>query len=60
MEQQEKKKWTVPELLVLVRNRMEETVLATCKANATTGPNNVNSSCAITDCITPCDALGAS
>jgi hypothetical protein len=36
----EKKQWTKPELIVLVRNKPEEAVLATCKMFGVGGPGN--------------------
>ena len=34
----QRKKWTVPELTILVRNNPEETVLAACKTDSGGGP----------------------
>ena len=45
MEQQgEKKRWVAPELLVLVRSRPEEAVLAACKLFAS-GPDSLFGVC---------------
>jgi len=54
-EQMMKKKWTEPELIVLVRNNQEEAVLSTCKW-ATTGPAADLTNCmrSTTGCV-PCE-----
>jgi hypothetical protein len=61
----EKKAWITPELIVLVRNKPEEAVLAVCKTmTAAGGAPLVNySSCDSPvpyPCYAPCDAIGAS
>ena len=47
MEQQEPRKtWVTPELIVLVRSRPEEAVLVNCKRiGISTGPNNQEGNC---------------
>ena len=63
MEQQgEKKRWIVPELLVLVRSRPEEAVLTACKFFSPTGPDPANGWCATTlsACATTCELGGPS
>ena len=53
MEQQtQKKEWKTPELIVLVRNKLEETVLTYCKsAFYGSGPNTHDGACTqTTDC----------
>ena len=39
------KKWTKPELYILVRNRPEEAVLQTCKGAARSGPFDTYGQC---------------
>ena len=40
------KTWQKPQLIVLVRNRPEEAILAACKSNSTgTDPESVNMGC---------------
>jgi hypothetical protein len=41
----EKKTWLRPELVVLVRGRPEEAVLAGCKIGGSSGPANHNKAC---------------
>jgi len=43
-----KKEWTEPELIVLVRSKPEECVLAVCKHELVTGENENNGSCLLT------------
>jgi hypothetical protein len=53
MEQQkQKKEWKTPELIVLVRGKPEEAVLAACKKGGMAGPTGSNS-CKTTSI--PCD-----
>lgn len=55
-----KKQWQKPELVVLVRNKPEEVVLAACKFTSMAGWMSYNSSCWATKyCTFTCDALGA-
>ena len=59
MEQQgEKKRWVVPELLVLVRSHPEEAVLTACKFfPPSSGALDFFSACAaISGCATTCEA----
>jgi len=49
----EKKTWVMPELIVLVRSKPEETVLSTCKYNPITGPSSYNNGCSILNPCTP-------
>lgn len=44
-----KKKWVKPKLIVLVRGRVEENVLNSCKTAGTgiRGPNNTRPMCAV-------------
>ncbi len=46
--QDARKKWTPPELLVLVRNQPEEMVLGSCKNELITGPSGSAGGCNIT------------
>jgi hypothetical protein len=59
-----KKKWAKPELLVLVRGRPEESILAACKYALGTGtPSTAYFHCMETgslSCDTDCSALGTS
>jgi hypothetical protein len=61
---QTKKEWMKPELIVLVRNKPEEAVLAACKnsGNGSGGsPTSNNVECLTTyRCYAQCGALGAS
>ena len=41
----EKKQWTQPKLIVLVRSKREEAVLVVCKHWGYTGPEHVNVAC---------------
>ena len=41
----EKKQWTKPELIVLVRSKPEEAVLAACKVRPGNGPDCNDSTC---------------
>jgi len=43
----EKKEWSEPELIVLVRSKLEETVLITCKTSSTAGANSDFGYCAL-------------
>jgi len=40
-----KKKWAIPQLIVLVRGQKEEMVLAACKSGMLYGPSVVNDYC---------------
>ena len=55
------RKWTKPELVVMVRSRPEEAVLAYCKKDGRTGPNNADATCLIFDasmnCLNRCGML---
>ena len=43
---EEKLVWKTPELIVLVRNKAEEAVLAACKNSGSSGtPNTLNTGC---------------
>jgi hypothetical protein len=48
-----KSEWQVPELIVLVRSRPEEQVLAACKTPGIRGLGASNAACKITG--TPCN-----
>jgi hypothetical protein len=52
----EKKTWTVPELIVLVRSKPEEAVLTGCKVTDKTGSQNLAAACYQT-CSSSCDSL---
>jgi hypothetical protein len=55
--------WEKPELTVLVRNRLEEAVLATCKGNGTTTSNqSLFDACqrSSTACNQVCSAIATS
>ena len=55
-----KKVWVEPELIVLVRNKAEETVLIICKGIGT-GPVSSNLNCiGMTPSCSPCETPGAS
>jgi hypothetical protein len=58
----EKKEWTEPELIVLVRSKPEEAVLAGCKVFTETnyGANGTYATCSITVCLTPCTGITGS
>jgi len=51
----EKKEWSEPELIVLVRSQPEEAVLTNCKAWggpwSPADPNNVQEGCSTTSCV---------
>jgi hypothetical protein len=55
-----KKTWEKPKLIVLVRGRVEENVLSSCKTSSSgmSGPSISRPQCAIIGA--PCFALGAS
>jgi len=57
-----KKNWVTPELIVLVRSKPEEGVLAGCKVFSETnyGANGIYGTCSITVCLTPCAAIAGS
>ena len=61
-QQTQKKEWTKPELIVLVRSMPEEAVLATCKTGLHGGADNAaqNSGCSFNDCHLPCDSYSIS
>lgn len=46
MDKKAKAIWKTPELIVLVRSKPEEVVLATCKFHSTSGPYTTNKGCA--------------
>lgn len=54
-----KKKWTKPELIILLKGRPEEAILAGCKGGDTAGPQSDYELCdsAITECSGQCDAI---
>jgi hypothetical protein len=57
----ENKEWKKPELIVLTRNKPEESVLATCKSNSGgSNPANVQAACygntVCNDCLTVADS----
>ena len=54
---QAKKEWTKPQLIVLVRNKPEEAVLAACKNGAmpTAGNTAANGGCNTVICTTTCN-----
>jgi len=58
MNLQVKKEWKTPELIVLVRSKPEEAVLASCKYVGGTGSNN-NANCKIGGAA-QCNAIGTS
>ena len=51
-----KRKWVQPKLIVLVKCKLEEGVLATCKWVPITGPGTIAGACSVT--MLPC--LGCS
>ncbi len=54
----DKKPWTEPELIVLVRSNPEEAILGVCKEGPGVGPSNSPWGCVVT--VTNCDvACGA-
>ena len=59
-----KKTWSKPELIVLVRGKPEEAVLGTCKIDAggegQMGPNVSQYDCWYSDCTTLCPSGSAS
>ena len=59
-----KKEWSEPELIVLVRSKPEEAVLTTCKQYGSTsqdGPTSTYNWCATTlPCVPGCNASAAS
>lgn len=66
-EENGKKNWNSPELIVLVRNKPEEAVLTVCKVIPTGGvpfvdTTNDNTGCILqsTPACTNCDTIGAS
>ena len=64
MDEQTRKAWSRPELIVIVRGRSEETVLTACKnASVSTGPgtNSSNTVCHMGfDCQNICSSLSGS
>ena len=57
-----KKAWVEPELIVLVRSKPEEAVLAGCKVFTETnyGAGGIYGTCSITVCLNPCaDTAGS-
>ena len=63
----EKKSWTTPELIVLVRSKPEEAVLSGCKMNPAKGPVNGQMDCYqqinianFLVCLSPCIGLSCS
>jgi len=59
MDEERKSGWVTPELIVLVRNKPEEAVLAACKFSQT-GPEADFSTCDVAFCIKPCLDISAS
>jgi hypothetical protein len=56
-----KEVWEKPKLIILLRGRPEEFVLAGCKGSKFTGgKNNKNKSCMYLICLANCSALGTS
>ena len=62
--QKQKRTWQKPELVVLVRNRPEEGVLATCKSGSyagSPGPDYWHVFCAVTEyCEQACESQAES
>ena len=60
----EKKIWVMPELIVLVRSKPEEEVLAMCKSGGPlgpgAGPSTNNNNCTIPGCGANCSAQSVS
>jgi len=50
---EQKKEWKTPELIVLVRSKPEEAVLASCKLMVL-GPSNANAGCNTPACASNC------
>lgn len=56
-----KKKWIIPQLLVLVKGKPDEMVLSACKSGSgSSGPAGSNAECYIVSCGTECASLLAS
>jgi hypothetical protein len=56
-----KKIWEKPKLIILLKGRPEELVLANCKgSNFTGGRANRNNGCKYLICLAPCSAFGTS
>ncbi len=59
-----KKQWSAPRLLIMVRSRVEELTLTSCKighGSIELGPDTSDYSCNYwTGVCSPCEALGAS
>jgi hypothetical protein len=55
-----KKHWEKPKLIILVRGRPEENVLAACKASiGGQNPLNDHRACVSAEGCTPCEAVGS-
>ena len=55
-----KKKWTKPQLIVLVRGGQEERVLVACKWDSTVDPNQADMSCVQIGPCVGCDVRTSS
>jgi hypothetical protein len=61
MDEQTRKAWSRPELIVIVRGRAEEAVLQICKSSGAVGSNSFNSDCAgIAGCGNSCEETSGS
>jgi len=55
-----KKKWEKPELIILVRNQPEESVLQACKFFIPSGPGGVNGWCILPASYVECETIVSS
>ena len=56
----QKKKWVRPELIILVRNQTEESVLQACKFFVPSGPGGVNGWCILPASYVECETIVSS